>query len=74
MTNDILVLAEHFYGKLADLSYEMAGKARQLAAAAGGKTVVVLMGSGASSLAESIGADAVLSIDDPALSDFNPEA
>ena len=74
MSNDILLLAEHLSGKLADITYEMAGKAKALAAAFGGKAVAVLLGSGAQSLAESIGADSVVYVDDPALAEFNPEA
>jgi electron transfer flavoprotein alpha subunit len=74
MANDILILAEHLNGKLADITYEMTGKAKQLAAAFGGKAIAVLLGSGAQALAESIGADAVLYVDDPALAEFNPEA
>jgi electron transfer flavoprotein alpha subunit len=74
MANDILILAEHLNGKLTDITYEMTGKAKQLAAAFGGKAIAVLLGSGARSLAESIGADAVLYVDDPALAEFNPEA
>jgi electron transfer flavoprotein alpha subunit len=74
MSNDVFVLAEHLNGKLADITFEMAGKAKQLAAAFGGKAVAVLLGSGAKALAESIGADSALSVDDPALAEFNPEA
>ncbi len=74
MSNDVFILAEYLNGKLADITYEMAGKARQLAAAFGGKAVVVLLGSGAKGLAESIGADSVLYVDDAALAEFNPEA
>ena len=74
MTNDILILAEHLNGKLSDISYEMVGKAKQLAPAFGGKVIAVLLGSGAQALAESIGADSVLYVDDPVLADFNPEA
>jgi electron transfer flavoprotein alpha subunit len=74
MSNDILILAEHLNGKLADITFEMAGKGKQLAAAFGGKATAVLLGSGAKALAESIGADAVLYVDDPALAEFNPEA
>ncbi len=74
MTNDVIVLAEHLKGKLADISFEMTGKARQLAEAWGGQAIAVLLGSGVQALAESIGADAVLVIDDPALAEFNPEA
>jgi len=74
MSNDILFLAEHLNGKLADITFELAGKARHLAAAFGGKAIAVLLGSGARALAESIGADAGLYVDDPALAEFNPEA
>lgn len=74
MTNDIFILAEHLNGKLADIAFEMTGKARQLATTWGGKVVTVLLGHGARALAETIGADAVLYVDDPALADFNPEA
>jgi len=74
MSNDILILAEHLNGKLADITFEMVGKAKQLAAAFGGKAVAVLLGSRAKALAESIGAEAVLYVDDPALAEFNPEA
>lgn len=74
MSSDVLILAEHLNGKLADITLEMAGKAKQLAAAFGGKAVAVLLGSGAQALAESIGADGVLYVDDPALAEFNPEA
>ncbi len=74
MPNDIFVLAEHFNGKLADISFEMTGKAKQLAPAWGGNAVALVLGSGVRSLAESIGADCVIYVDDPALADFNPEA
>lgn len=74
MANDIFILAEHLNGKLADITFEMAGTAKELAAAFGGKAVAVLLGSGAKAMAESIGADSVLYVDDPALAEFNPEA
>ncbi len=40
---DILVVAETNRGQLADMSLEMLGAARQLAAATGGKVVAVLL-------------------------------
>lgn len=73
MTNDVFILAEHLGGKLADITHEMAGQARALAAAFGGRAVAVLLGGGPE-LAGRIGADAVLAVDDPALAEFNPEA
>ena len=74
MAQDILILAEHLNGRLADITFEMTGKAKPLAAALGGKAVGVVLGSGVRSLAGSIGADSVLYVDDAALADFNPEA
>jgi len=78
MSNDVFVLAEHLNGKVSDISFEMIGKAKELAPKFGGKAIAILMGSGVKSLAESLGADSVLYVvlyvDDPALSQFNPEA
>ena len=72
--SDILVLAEHLNNKVSDISFEMIGKAKELAPKFGGKAIAILMGSGVKSLAESLGADSVLYVDDPALAQFNPEA
>jgi electron transfer flavoprotein alpha subunit len=74
MNNDVLLLAEHFNGTVADITYELAGQARQLAGALDGQAVAVLLGSGARAMAEAIGVDCVLYVDDPALAEFNPEA
>jgi electron transfer flavoprotein alpha subunit len=52
----------------------MAGQARQLAGALGGQAVAVLLGSRARDLAEAIGSDCVLYVEDAALAEFNPEA
>ena len=41
---DILVLAETHRGALADITLELLGAARQLAAATGGKVVVLVLG------------------------------
>jgi electron transfer flavoprotein alpha subunit len=73
MANDILVLADHLGGQLSDTTLELVGKAKELAGATGGSAVVALLG--APDLAGSIsGADTVLTVDHPALSDYNPEA
>ena len=73
MANDILVLADHLRGQLSDATLELVGKAKELAGATGGQAVVALLG--ASDLAGQItGADTVLTVDDPALSDYTPEA
>ncbi len=73
MANDILVLADHLGGQLSDPTLELVGKAKELAGATGGQAVVALLG--APDLAGQItGADAVLTMDHPALADYTPEA
>lgn len=74
MSNDVLVITEHADGKMAGISYEMAGKAKELAAAFGGQAMAVTLGSGVADLAGTTAADAAIYIDDPALAEFNPEA
>jgi len=73
MANDILVLADHLRGQLSDTTAELVGKAKELAGATGGQAVVALLG--AADLAGQItGADTVLTVDHPALTDYTPEA
>jgi electron transfer flavoprotein alpha subunit len=73
MGNDVLVLAEHTDGQIAELTYELLGKARQLAAALGGRAEVALFGPAA--LAEQLGgADTVVSVDQPGFAQYTPEA
>ena len=73
MANDILVLADHLRGQLSDTTQELVGKAKELAGATGGQAVVALLG--APDLAGQItGADTVLTVDHPALTDYTPEA
>ena len=74
MSNDILVIAEHIGGVVAEISYEIVAKAKDTAAATGGRVVVALLGSDAAGLAGSFGSDATVYVDDPALAEFNPEA
>ncbi len=74
MSNDILVITEHLGGRLADISFEMVGKAKELAAAPGSRATAVVLGSGAAGLAEGLGGDATLYVDHPALAEFNPQA
>jgi electron transfer flavoprotein alpha subunit len=70
MGNDIFVLVEHHAGSVTDVTHELLGKAREL----GGRTVACLLGSGARGLAQGLAADHVLSVDDPGLEHFLPEA
>jgi len=73
MANDILVLADHLRGQLSDTTLELVGKAKELAGATGEQAVVALLGD--PGLAGQIaGADAVLTMDHPALADYTPEA
>jgi len=73
MANDILVLADHLRGQLSDVTAELVGKAKELAGETGGQAVVALLG--APDLASQIaGADTVLTVDHPALTDYTPEA
>jgi len=72
MSNDILVITEHMDGKFSDVSFEMVGKAKELASALGGQAVAVVIGSGVD--ANVFASDSTLHIDDASLSGFNPEA
>ena len=74
MSNDILVITEHLNGKVADISYEMVGKAKSLAADLGGSAVAVVLGNGAASLAGTFGSDSTLYVEDAALEQYNPQA
>lgn len=72
MSNDILVITEHMDGKFSDVSFEMVGKAKELASALGGQAVAVVVGSGVSS--NVFASDSTIHVDDAALAQFNPEA
>lgn len=74
MSNDILVIAEHLEGEIADISYEMVGKAKELASATGGKVIAAVLGSGMADAANGFASDTTLYVDDAALGNFNPEA
>ena len=72
MSNDILVITEHMDGKFSDVSFEMVGKAKELASALDGQAVAVVVGGGVSS--NVFASDSTIHVDDAALSNFNPEA
>jgi len=74
MTQDIHVFVEHLKGEVADVTFELLGKGRELASATGGQLVAVLLGSGTDAMVSDLGAaDSVLRCDHAALADFNPE-
>jgi electron transfer flavoprotein alpha subunit len=59
-------------GVIADISYEMIGKAKELAPSFGGQVVAIVLGSGVS--ADTFASGSTLHVDDPNLAQFNPEA
>lgn len=73
MSSDVLVLAEHTDGELAELTFELIGKGRELASAWGGQTHVVALGA-AGAVGALGGADVVHLVDHAALSVYSPDA
>jgi electron transfer flavoprotein alpha subunit len=74
MSQDIYVVIEHLRGQVADISYTMLAGARELAQAAGGKVVAVLLGHNAKELAKDFAADQVLYLEHEALAEFTSDA
>lgn len=68
MANAILVLAEQLRGELGDITFEMLGAARAVAAVTGAPVHAALLGSEAAPLAAKLGAaDKVFAVDNPQL-------
>ncbi len=75
MTQDIVVVVEHLEGRIAEVSFEMLGKGRELARATGGRLTAALAGADLEAVVASLGAaDTVLLAEDPALAHYTPEA
>jgi electron transfer flavoprotein alpha subunit len=74
MERDVYLLVEHLRGQVADISYVLAAAGRELARATGGRTLALLFGQDASSLASDLNVDQVLYMEHPALEDFTPDA
>ena len=75
MSNDVLVVAEHLQGQVLESTFEVLGLAKDVASASGGRTVAVLPGWQAESLAESLGAaDEVVYLEHEALDNFSSDA
>jgi electron transfer flavoprotein alpha subunit len=72
MSNDIFVITEQMDGVIADVSYEIVGKAKELAASWGGQTVAIVLGNDIS--ADGFASDSTLYVKDTNLAQFNPEA
>jgi electron transfer flavoprotein alpha subunit len=68
MSAGILVLVEHLKGAMVDITFEMLGVGRKVAAAQGGQVHAVLLGKNVAALAARLGAaDSVLLADEPSL-------
>lgn len=76
MSKNVFVIAEQRDGKIMKVSYELIGKARELANDLGQDVVAVLMGSGIEAVAGDLakaGADKVIVVDDPMLAEYVTE-
>jgi electron transfer flavoprotein alpha subunit len=73
MSNDIFVITEHTDGKFLEVSFEMVGKAKELASTLGGQAVAVVIGGSVSSN-NVFASDSTIHVDAAALAQFNPEA
>jgi electron transfer flavoprotein alpha subunit len=74
---DVWVMAEHDEGAINAATFELTGKARQLADSLEVKVGVVLMGHGVKPLAAELiaaGADTVYAVDDARLAEFDPRS
>lgn len=74
MAEHILVLAEQLEGQLTDVTWELIGVARRLAASRGSGVDALVLGDRVSSLAATVPADRTLLMEHPALRLFNPGA
>ena len=75
MQNDVAVVIEQMEGVIAEVSFEMLAKGRELATASGGRLVAVLAGHGVRKLAGELGAaDAVAVVEHEMLAHYTPEA
>jgi electron transfer flavoprotein alpha subunit len=72
MSNDIFVITEQMDGSFTDISFEMVGKAKELAAAWGGQVVALQLGSGAPG--DVFASHSTICVDDAHLAQFHPEA
>jgi electron transfer flavoprotein alpha subunit len=75
MAGNVWVLAEHWRGRLSDLTGEGLALGRELATGFGSRLEAIALGHGAEALAAGLGAaDGVLVVDHPSLAEPNPEA
>jgi electron transfer flavoprotein alpha subunit len=74
MSNDVFVLVEHRDGLVTEGTFEILGRARDLASQAGGQTVAILLSDAVGSLADQLGGTSILAVEDPGLAEFSPSA
>jgi electron transfer flavoprotein alpha subunit len=74
MSNDVFVLVEHRDGVVTEGTFEILGRARDLASQAGGQAVALLLSEAAGPLAEQLGETSIVAIEDPVLAEFSPSA
>ncbi|OGO55439.1 MAG: hypothetical protein A2Z32_05860, partial [Chloroflexi bacterium RBG_16_69_14] len=72
MSNDVFVLVEHRDGAVTDSTFEILGRAHELAGAVGGEAVALLLAADVGPLADQLGGRSILAIEDPGLADFSP--
>src|SRR5574344_1062951 len=72
----VFVFAQQLDSKVSGVSYELIGKAKELAADLNTEVTAVVLGSGIKALADDLaayGADKVIVVDDPALKEYTTE-
>jgi electron transfer flavoprotein alpha subunit len=74
MSNDVMVVAEHLKGALADITFEMIGLGKNLASQLGGSCIVTLIGGSDAMTSELGAADLVVRVGGDEMADFNPES
>lgn len=72
MSNDIFVLVEHRDGTVTEGTFEILGRARELAGEAGGQAIALLLAADAGPLVGQLGGASIVAIEDPTLAEFSP--
>lgn len=72
MSKDIFVLVEHRDGTVTEGTFEILGRARELASQAGGNAIALLLAADAGPLVEQLGGASIVAIEDPSLAEFSP--
>lgn len=76
MANDVLVIVEQRNGELKKVTFEVLGKAKELAKELGGQATAVVLGDGVADTADTLaqyGASTVYIADSPTLANYSPD-